>query len=374
MIRLWLLKLRALARWQQAALLAGLLIILTVGYIKYFTLYRYLTDKEQSMVNELLQNAQTRCIGVYLIDLPMELNPKGGMLFKFNGLHGPMLESKIQYKAPFEQFIQRRELELKGTKPVDAKDGEYLKRVYLSHDGMTGKVFERMESISMPDVARVLEGYKWDNDITFKIEMKADDGRASRYDEDRKVYVHSFDYNIPQKLDELTALFKRLHARNDIMIPNKPGLCILQGVLDGSPVEEYILGFSYAHQNISGLSIRFDTINFGADSYSLLDQDERAITRGKSKTVYKGRRTANGLPIEEWIVSGDLFSENKGSQFFLAIYEKESSIKKPKFTIRMSYRIPNDIKKQQVLTEAELITFWKEITSTIRLRENAFEQ
>ncbi|QBH97049.1 hypothetical protein EKN56_11960 [Limnobaculum zhutongyuii] len=374
MIRLWLLKFKALARWQQAALLVGLLIILTIGYIKYFTLYRYLTDKEQSMVNELLQNAQTRCIGVYLIDLPMELKPDGEMLFKFDGLDGSMLESKIQYQAPFEQFIQRRELELKGTKPVDAKDGEYLKRVYLSHDGMTGKVFERMESISMPDVARVLEGYKWDNDITFKIEMKADDGRASRYDEDRKVYAHSFDYNIPQKLDKLINLFKRLHSRNDISIPNKPVLCILYGFIDNPLLADYYQEVNYYHNDINNLKINFRTENYAPEDYSLLEQDSRVIGLHEYGTIYKGKREVNGLPAEEWLVGGRLVEERRsfhGYLFYLRIYEKESSMTKPKFSVTMYYKT-DKLPPEKILTEAELITVWKEITSTIRLRESAF--
>lgn len=64
---------------------------------------------------------------------------------------------------------------------------------------MKGEIFERMEHQGVPDVARILEAYRWDDGVTFKIEMKASDGRAKKYDEDRKKSKYSFNYDIPEK-------------------------------------------------------------------------------------------------------------------------------------------------------------------------------
>jgi hypothetical protein len=47
---------------------------------------------------------------------------------------------------------------------------------------MKGVIFERMEAEHTPDIARVLDAWKWADGVTFSVKMKARDERAARYD------------------------------------------------------------------------------------------------------------------------------------------------------------------------------------------------
>jgi hypothetical protein len=67
---------------------------------------------------------------------------------------------------------------------------------------MKGVIFERMEAEHTPDMARVLDAWKWADGITFSVKMKARDERAARYDGYGMVKVKitdTFRYNVPQK-------------------------------------------------------------------------------------------------------------------------------------------------------------------------------
>ncbi|MWN32975.1 hypothetical protein GQ596_11050, partial [Gilliamella sp. Pra-s60] len=67
-------------------------------------------------------------------------------------------------------------------------------------DKMQGIIFERMESIGTAGVARILEGYRWQDDVTLKIQMKARNGLSKKYDADRQRSPHLYGNNVPQKL------------------------------------------------------------------------------------------------------------------------------------------------------------------------------
>ncbi|MWN05938.1 hypothetical protein [Gilliamella sp. Pas-s95] len=145
-----------------------------------------LSSTQQQQVNKLLEKRATRCIGTYLIDLPIEFKVKKKGNFYYKSNHDVTITTKQQYLPPFKQMIARREQELRNTKPVDPLDGNYLKHVYPVHthnpDKMQGIIFERMESIGTADILRVLEGYRWQDEVTLKIEMKAKNGLGEQYD------------------------------------------------------------------------------------------------------------------------------------------------------------------------------------------------
>ncbi|WP_050533282.1 hypothetical protein [Klebsiella quasipneumoniae] len=151
------------------------------------------------MVSTLLQQPETRYFGYYSVTLPAEFTPMPEMLMFIQGSDMTKIESKQQYYPPFEQFLKRYKNELDNTLPVRPDDAPFLKQIHLLPSGMKGVIFERMEHQGVPDVARILEAYRWDDGVTFKIEMKASDGRAKKYDEDRKKSKYSFNYDIPEK-------------------------------------------------------------------------------------------------------------------------------------------------------------------------------
>ncbi|MWP48164.1 hypothetical protein GQ589_12095, partial [Gilliamella sp. Pas-s27] len=82
------------------------------------------------------------------------------------------------------------------TKPVNPINGDYLKAIYPvytnNRDKMQGIIFERMKSIGTSDILRVLEGYRWQDEVTLKIEMKAQNGLGEQYAKARKNDPESF--------------------------------------------------------------------------------------------------------------------------------------------------------------------------------------
>ncbi|KEY58897.1 T6SS immunity protein Tli4 family protein [Serratia sp. DD3] len=373
MIRQWRLSRYLRKPWQQVALALALSLFVIV---KPSTLARSLTDKEQSMLTPLLQQPTPRCVGLYLIDLPADFMPDEGMFLLMDDNQTKM-ESREQYRPPFNQLIQRREQELKVTEPVNPLNNPYLKQIYPLPAGMVGTVFERNENIGVPDVARILEAYKWDASVTFKIEIKADDGRSSRYDSDKMKYGSDiYGYNVPEKLAAVQDRLRRTTAREDTLIPNQPGFCILRGFIAGKPIESYDFGMGYVHKHIKNLVVTFSSNNYQSTGDTLLQQDERMMEQGQYHTLHKGKRQINGLAIEEWLLGGEVTDrENIMLQydeyyFYLKYNQLDPTEQQPRFEIKLYYNTKN-LTPEERLSEAQLITLWKEITSTLRIRPGA---
>ncbi|KEY58898.1 hypothetical protein SRDD_21760 [Serratia sp. DD3] len=328
------------------------------------------------MLTPLLQHPTPRCVGLYLIDLPADFMPDEGVFFLMDDNQTKM-ESREQYRPPFNQLMQRREQELKATEPDDVLDKPYLKQMHPLSTDMVGTVFERNESAGVPDVARILEAYKWDAGVTFKIEIKAKDGRSSRYDADRATYGQDiYRYNVPEKLAVVQDLLHRTTAREDTLIPNQPGFCILRGFIAGKPVESYDFGMGYVHKHIKNLVVTFSSNNYQSTGSTLLQQDERMMAQGKYHTLHKGKRQINGLAIEEWLLGGEVTERQYVTPpydeyfFYLKYNQLDPTAQQPAFDIRLYYKTEN-LAPEERLSEAQLITLWKEITSTLRIRPGA---
>jgi hypothetical protein len=340
-----------------------------------------LSPAQQQQVNELLKNSATRCIGTYLIDLPIEFKINKEGYFNYQRHHDVTIATKQQYLPPFKQMIARREQELRNTKPVDPLDGNYLKHVYPVHthnpDKMQGIIFERMESIGTADILRVLEGYRWQDEVTLKIEMKAQNGLGEQYAKDRQIKPESFENNVPQKLAELHKLFERIQTRDDLTIPTTPGFCFLHGFMQGEDREWKDIGFTYRHNTIEDFYFSIDYNDF-KEGNALLDKPEGYVTQGRGHTLYKGTRESNGLLLEEWIAKGQFFlneegfdSDDLGYVFSLGIHMTDPTYKTPQLRLEMYYKIPDD--ETQEYSEKQLMVIWREITNSIRIRESSFE-
>ncbi len=364
-------------------ILTTAVIILVFGYHYFYKEINMITlsTEQQQQVNQLLDNSATRCIGVYLIDLPLgfKIKKEGSLDYKSN--HEVTITTKQQYLPPFKQMIALREQELKNTKPVNAIDGEFLKAIYPvptdNTDKMQGIIFERMESIGTADILRVLEAYRWQDEVTLKIEMKAQNGLEEQYAEDRKKDPESYQNNVPQKLMELRNLFERIHPRNDLTIPTEPGFCMLNSFMQKEDREWKDMNYGYWHDSLEDFSFYFELNDF-ADDYALLDKPEAYFTQGIGHTIYKGSRESNGLKLEEWVVKGEYFEDaqrvntnNMGYIFTLGIHMTGPSYKKPRLHVEMFYKIPID--RRKAYTEAQLMVIWQKITDSIRIRESSFE-
>ncbi|WP_392552865.1 T6SS immunity protein Tli4 family protein [Orbus wheelerorum] len=365
------------------ALIAVVLAIILVSGYNYFhkdIRHMTLSKEQQEQVTALLQNSPTRCIGTYLIDLPAVFKADDTMDFNYRN-RTVKINTYPQYLPPFKQMIALREQELKNTKPVNPINGNYLKAIYPLYsddpEKIQGIIFEHMESIGTPDVARILEGYRWQDEVTLKIEIKARNGIASRYDDDREDYPKLYANNVPQKLTDMSKLFGRIKTRDDLAIPTTPGFCFLRGFMQGEDREWKDMNYGYLHNSIENFSFYFK-FNDYADDYALLDKPESYFTSNRGHTIYKGTRSSEYLKLEEWIVKGKYFLDEKGFDtddmgylFTLGIHMTDPTYKTPQLRLEMYYKIPKD--GTQGYSEDQLMVIWHEITNSIKIRESSFE-
>jgi hypothetical protein len=365
-------------------------IIIIVAIALFFAYYLFyknnhkitLSTEQQQQVNQLLDNSATRCVGVYLIDLPVDFKTDqlGQVFYQDNNI---LISTEQQYLPPFKQMITLREQELENTTPVNAIDGKFLKAIYPvptdNPDKMQGIIFERMQREGMPDVARILEGYRWQDEVTLKIEIKANNGLAQRYDEDRATSSPGlYDNNVPDKLNELYKLFKRISVLDDFTIPTEPGFCFTNVFMKGENREHKDMNFIYQYDGNEDFYFSIDSED---QSYNvaLLDIPAAFIMPEFGKTIYKGTRKSKHLSLEEWITKGKYFEDNivgrdfmhEGYIFTLGIHMVNSNYRTPKLVVKMFYKIPID--KRRAYTEEQLMVIWQKITDSIRIRESSFE-
>ena len=340
-----------------------------------------LPSKKQQSVTSLISNSPTRCIGTYLIELPVEFKAYKEGIFYYKSSGDITITTKQQYLPPFKQMIAQRKQDLENTKPLDQIYGKYLKQVYKvqtnNPDKMQGIIFERMIDPDLNDVLRVLEGYRWQDDVTLQIEMKARNGSGELYAKDRIKDPESYANNIPQKLIELRKLFDRIKPRDDLTIPTTPGFCMFNSFMQGEDREWKDMNYGYRHDSIDYFSFYFEFNDFAGD-YALLDKPEAYFTQGSGHTIYKGTRESHGLKLEEWVVKGKYFEDPQGINsddtdyiFTLGIHITDPTYKTPRLRIEMTYKVPED--ETQGYTEEQLMVIWREITNTIRIRKSAFE-
>lgn len=364
------------------SLIAILLVIVFFSY-RYFSkdiLMVTLTTEQQQQVDELLTNPATRCLGTYLIDLPKQFKATKANSFEYGYNQSIDISTNQQYFPPFKQMLARREQELKNTQPVDPIDGNFLKAIYplsvSNSNQIQGVIFERMQRRGIPDVARILEGYHWLDEVTFKIEMAATNGSASRYDEDRKKYPEIYNNNVPEKIAQMRTLFERMRVRDDFTIPDEPGFCFINGFMQGDDDRPKYIQFTYRYEDREDFYFRITFTNY-AGSESLFDIPDNFIIQGEGQKIYKGTREINNLHLEEVIVKNNDFldSNDNGLKkeryiFNLGINMEEPDNKHPKLEIKMYYIIPRDSLK--AYSEDQLMIIWHEITNSIRIRESSF--
>lgn len=367
-----------------AVMMTTLLILSTISSCQAFNKdikKMTLPLNEQRQVDALLKHSPTRCVGTYLIDFPEAFKVNRESLFYYKGTGDVVITTKQQYLPPFKQMIALREQELKNTKPDRPSYGNYLKAIHPVHtnhpDKMQGIIFERMESPGTDDSARVLEGYRWQDEVTLKIEMKAQNGSDKKHDENRMKYPELYTNDVPQKLMELRKLFDRIKPRDDLSIPTTPGFCLLHGFMQGEDSEWKETEVTYQHDADNDFYFDISYNNYKG-FYKLLDQPESYVTENRGHTIYKGTRDSKGLQLEEWLVKGQFFSDESGYdsddwgyKFTLGINMLEPTYKTPLLNIEMYYRIPED--ETQGYSEAQLMVIWREITNSIRMRDSSFQ-
>lgn len=342
-----------------------------------------LTSQQEENVQTILKEMKTRCIGRYLIDLPASysLNPSSG-LFKDNhwvaeiGMADDSRKTYIattrMYYPAFEQFIQRREQELKNEVVWDPLDGPYLKNVRSLPDGMKGIIFERNESVGTGDAIRVLEAYLYTNGVAVKLQKESVNDSDPRYEEDR--HGNPIRNYIPRDIDRMTGLLARITGRAPDDIPTVPGSCITDAFIstDKNGQEQEDIDGVYTSDAFKGFQVSVEIDNYTQERDSVLERADyiaSALSKSYGHIVRKGAFNVNGLHAEELLaVIVQPSKDEPRYGFDLFINEMTASYKTPGLILSLN----NLNKSSATYSQEEIIAFWDSITRTIRLRPGAF--
>ncbi len=250
------------------------------------------------MVNNFLDEMTTRCVGRYLIDMPREFSVASDNIMAF--IDDAPIKTKRIYRPAFEQKIRLREEALRREKTVNPQDMPFLKQVYPLPEGMEGVIFERNKSVSIPDAGRILEAHLYTNGIAVEVDMEAENGLSSRYDEFRKQTPDVYRNSVPDKLEELTRLLKRISGKKDAEIPSQSGFCLPDVfIADGKVKNKEELDVIFTSGKYLGAKFDFSTDNFNKSDDIMLD---RSAEINKYIAASQGRTIRNGWLPETWIM------------------------------------------------------------------------
>ncbi|OCA54776.1 T6SS immunity protein Tli4 family protein [Photorhabdus namnaonensis] len=327
------------------------------------------------MKTEILANMQTRCVGRYLIDIPLVFeNIINNEIF----IGDAKIETKRMHLSAFEQRIEIREQKLRTTKTADLKDLPFLKKIYHLQGNLYGVIFDRNNSISEPGFTRVLEAHLYDNGVAFIIEMKFTEISDDKYSYSMDRYIKSglteSQYKmLSQTLEKMQRLIARISGRKDSDIPTEAGICIPDGFIADYNNEKESIKFVYQGNQDDNFTFSLEIINDLKGEGILLEhmgEIERDWFVNYGRIIREGEREINGIHGEELLAVGlQSFDNNPRYQFDFIANDMMLDDKKVCVVIMlMNYQLP-----ATPYTEDELIMFWDAITNTFRKRSDAFE-
>ncbi|MCW7547763.1 T6SS immunity protein Tli4 family protein [Photorhabdus sp. APURE] len=327
------------------------------------------------MKTEILTNMPTRCIGHYLIDIPLVFE---NIINNEIYIGDAKIETKRMHLSAFEQRIEIREQKLRTTKTTDLKDLPFLKKAHHLQGNLYGVIFDRNQNISEPGFSRILETHLYDNGVAFMIEMKFTEISDDKYSYSRDRYIksglHENQYKmLSQTLDKMQRLIARISGRKDSDIPTEAGICIPDGFIAGHDNDKENMMFVYQGNQDSNFTFSVAIINdFKGEGILLerISKIERDWFINYGKIIRKEEREINGIYGEELLAVGlQSFDNNPRYRFDfiandMALDDKNVGVG----VILMNYQLP-----ATPYTEDELIMFWEAITKTFRKRPGAFE-
>ncbi|MQL46489.1 hypothetical protein GEA64_00090 [Photorhabdus khanii] len=326
------------------------------------------------MKTAILANMQTRCVGRYLIDIPLSFeNIINTGIF----IGDVRIETKRLHLSTFEQWIQIREQKLRVTRTADPKDLPFLKKVHHLQGNLYGVIFDRNNNVSEPGFTRILEAHLYDNGVAFVIKMKFTEISDDKYSYSRNIYIKSgmdeSQYKmLSQTLDKMQRLLSRISGRKDREIPTMAGICIPDGFIASHDNDDEKVNMTFAYQGDEN-----DHFTFGIEIINDLKEDtllerigevERDWFINCGRVIRNGEREINGIHGEELLALGlQPFDSNPRYRFDFIINDMVVDEEKVCVGIMlMNYQLPSP-----PYTEDELITFWDAITKTFRKRPGA---
>lgn len=303
-----------------------------------------------------------RCVGRVLMDVPEDFEaPKEN---ESSYIDKVRISSKAKVrKEDFPYLLkQRKEYLTKEDEYTDKLDLPFLKETESLHDGYGGVIYNRNEDASM-DVSRTLEANIWRDGVAIRAELNASDGRAPRYDKERRKYPDVYRYDVPQKRQELLAVLKRLKGWDGVHVPHEPGSCYGHVYVTGPDNFAERTAEWWIYNKNKDLHFSLDVDNQIKERDTMLERIGHKEVSSDEELIRKRVVPLPQMPnahAEEYLMT-DYRGEH---DFMMIINEKVGSSKTPYIMVQF-----ND---KGLLSKEDALTLWDAMIPTIRMRPGAF--
>ncbi|MEX3842091.1 T6SS immunity protein Tli4 family protein [Paraburkholderia sp. BR10882] len=330
-----------------------------------------LNEQEKHKVNELTLNLKPRCIGRYVIDMPMDALVSGGAK-----VQGVIIEPKAMTHEEYLGEVAGRKVELSGTKSIDAYPFLYADDQV---DGPDTHYFLYRGNVSDGPANRVFEVYKWDHGYRFKLGIVGIDFLHPDQTDAPSIKAMAVKNDVPQKTRLIFDIVKRLRWRAEDEIPAEQGLCFLGAFLPGKARAEEYAWAQYVLIGNRDVSIGFDSDSSIQEPNTLLqrgDQIDAGLKSIGGGTIRKGKVALPGIDAEEWLVSDKSDRGVPRSTLTLEANSMTSSVEAPLLTLDFQTGSPNAFTDSPVdaasMSEGEAVALWDVISRSLRPRPNGF--
>ena len=337
-----------------------------------------MTPKESQVIENLTARLKPRCVGRYLIDLPIDfvLNP-----ITTTKLEGVDITITPMERYHFDAALKARHETLKKERIMGEETASLLSAQPLS-DG-AGYVFNRSEAQTSM-VSRTLELLAHRDG--FKIQMLIDATDLSFDKTPTKYEVLRTD--VPEKLAHLLNVYERVRGRNDLEIPAEQGLCFANGFLRGEPTddEDSQIDLYYHLRTAKDVYFTFHSLSDLIQDDTLLDRGpaiEKWLKEHNGKTLRQGKRESHGLKFEEWLATEES-DPNPGLMYHdmtlemnsktataltpLFIVDLDSGVEHPGPALTLEQAAVHKPLTKATFSAAQTVALWDKVTATLRPR------
>jgi len=310
--------------------------------------------QNQGEIMKDTKQAQTLCLGRFLVDVPKEADIVAGREeYRWDKVS---LTRKVSQEA-FQKSILDKEKMLKETKH---KTEPSLLKLFSRSNDENSVVMVFWETPSSK-YGYETEGYKWIKGFQFLVKGTADDDRAS------------------SKAEKINRTLAELQYRRDGEIPTTPGFCIDGGFFAGEP--------ALPHSEHAAISIRlknhpevlvriYTDMNGEKVEESLLTRVDRKETPAiykelakQIKTLRRGKHPVGTFQAEELLETYPTDYSYSIHQFVWESSGKPRDLYAPTIVVNMETGETSDhVDMRPSLTNKQAIELFDSIVNSIRLR------
>lgn len=323
-------------------------------------------------MGELAQNLKTRCVGRYLIDVPIN-----ALVSSDAKVRGVTIDSKAMSHEAYLQEIAGRKMDLRSKRSVDVYPFLYVDDVI---DGPDTHYFIYRGKLRDDPANRVFEAYKWDRGYRFKLGTEGSD--FLHPDQTNRPSIQSLRVknDVPEKTRLIFDIVKGLRPRSDDEIPVEPGFCIRGAFIPGKAGDKENIVTQFVLASNRDVSFNFESDSSIQESDTLLQragQINASLTLlSNRRTIRKGAVPLSGIDAEEWLIVGNTDLGVSGSMFTLEGNSKTGSAQFPLVTLDFQTASPNFSMKEPFtgssMNEGEAVALWDAVSRTLRPRPNGF--